>query len=369
MTGQSGQFIRELERSMSNRNKIGLRKEKVKLISLIKSCNNYKRDIIRYESKLKKEYEDCRIDKGTYEEKLRTALKDKTVSQWLQYYDKLTLEYTSRIIDIDKELRELEKTKITPMLTILAVLALLGLSYYFISPQITGFTVIENLTNGTNAIFGIQPVNISNFTSGNVTEIPENITEILPIENISGRLIGPIAAISNKSIEWDYTNADKKSKHKIKEDGLYFDGWNDPEIINNSEFIRFTNKTLTIYAKIKLEENTTGTIVSKYDYANVSRLVLGIDVTGSVKLEISDVGFSTILETNKTYIDNKFRDITAVLNNTIAQLYIDGLLEVEANITELNEINTQVPISIGGNADFGTFDNFKGLIKEVKIYY
>jgi hypothetical protein len=73
-------------------------------------------------------------------------------------------------------------------------------------------------------------------------------------------------------------------------------------------------------------------------------------------------------------MDNKYHTITAVLNNTIAQLYVDNILEVEADITGLTNINSQVPISIGANTAFVgtdkvTIDNFKGRIKEVKIYY
>ena len=350
---------------MSN-NKIRLRKEKIELISLIKSCSDYKKQIIGYEKQLRKSYDSNIIDRRTYEEKLRVALKEKTVKQWINYYDDLTIEYRNRVIEINKEIRAAEKTKaILPILTVAAILVMLGLSYYLIQPQITGFTVLGNVSNETIA-------NVTNETSIFTIPIVNTINETTPIFVVPELNI--TEKLKEKTFEWNSSYLSKEKKDKVKEDGVYFDGRKDYEVIEGSENINLSNNTLRIEVVVKIEENSQGAIVSRYDYPNVSHLEVSIDVTGSVKFDIGDVSFSDILETNKTYNDGKYHNIIAILNKTKAQLYVDNILEVESNTTELSNINTQVPISVGANIGFipymhSTASNYNGIIKGVKIYY
>ncbi|MBI2671299.1 hypothetical protein HYX16_00005, partial [Candidatus Woesearchaeota archaeon] len=64
-------------------------------------------------------------------------------------------------------------------------MTLFSLSYFYLDPQITGLTIL-NETNSTEAIFGIQPININ------------NLTEIIPIENITNN-----TSIKNKEITFN----------------------------------------------------------------------------------------------------------------------------------------------------------------------
>src|SRR3989344_9093607 len=133
MTGQSGLFIRELERRMQSRNKIGLRKERAEIISLMKTTSYYKKQLIEFERKLSRAYEENRIDKEEYLRRLNEGLQGRTLRQWLRYYDQYINTYNTRVVEIDRELRELERSRnLLPIFTLLVFVALLGLSYYFI---------------------------------------------------------------------------------------------------------------------------------------------------------------------------------------------------------------------------------------------
>ena len=161
MTGQSGQFIRDLERRMSNRNE-KLRTEKIELISLIKKCSDYKKQTGKYEEQLRRKYKDSLIDLTEYEKQLAETLRNRTAKEWANYYNDYILNYRNRIIEIDRELRQQETSQklVLPVLIVALFMALLGLSYYLIQPQITGLTVL-NGTNTTDSEFKIQGVSLS----------------------------------------------------------------------------------------------------------------------------------------------------------------------------------------------------------------
>ena len=365
MTGQFGQYIQDLERNMSNKNIVRLKEEKRELLSLIKKCNNYKKQIVSYEKQLRTSYNKKLITRYEYEEKLKSVLKGRTEKQWSQYYEKVILVYSRRIIEINKEIKQSEQNKFVPIITIALFLALLGLSYYLLQPQITGFTVQNG--NGNNSIFTIPIVNINNETLNNISNESAPVFTI-PIINVTENITHKTDL--KNLLEWNYKYLDKD---KIKDSDVEFNG-KDYEIIEGSEDISIVNNEIEIETTVKIEENSTGVIVSKFDYPNVRHIEVAVDVTGSIKFDITYVNFSTILETNKTYNDGKYHKITALMNKTIAQIYVDDILEVEENITSTIDINSNSPISIGANSGYinymhQTISNFNGRIREVKIYY
>ncbi|MBS3171816.1 hypothetical protein J4449_04355, partial [Candidatus Woesearchaeota archaeon] len=209
---------------MSTRNKIRLRKERVEIISLMKTTSYYKKQLIGFEKKLSRAYEENRIDKEEYLRRLNEGLQGRTLRQWLRYYDQCINVYNTRVVEIDRELRELEKSRnLLPILTIFAFVALLGLSYYFIQPAITGFTLIENGTNATESVFGIQPVNI------NISE-ETGIIETTEIEN--DRLIQVKAEI-NKPVEWKLITRNKTIELPLEASNIEVN-----KLINETEDIK-----------------------------------------------------------------------------------------------------------------------------------
>src|SRR3989344_5515103 len=209
---------------MSTRNKIRLRKERVEIISLMKTTSYYKKQLIEFEKKLSRAYEENRIDKEEYLRRLNEGLQGRTLRQLLRYYDQCINVYNTRVVEIDRELRELEKSRnLLPILTIFAFVALLGLSYYFIQPAITGFTLIENGTNATESVFRIQLVNI------NISE-ETGIIETTEIEN--DRLIQVKAEI-NKPVEWKLITRNKTIELPLEASNIEVN-----KLINETEDIK-----------------------------------------------------------------------------------------------------------------------------------
>lgn len=298
------------------------------------------------------------------------------------------------IVNRDKKKSKLINIK---AITFFLVVALLSLSYVYLDPSITGFSELDlgslfdgnesnettitnstNITESTNASeaeFSIQPVyieqNISNFTK-------ENVTEVLITENRSNESVIqiPVNVSKEKSdrtfFEWNFSKLPKEKTYQITNNEVYFDGKKDYAVIEGSESANFSDRSLRIEILTKINQDSKGVIVSRFDYPNVTHIEVGVDVTGSIKFDIGDVGFSTILETEKTYNDGNYHSISAVINNNKAELYVDNVFEVEADITELVNINNYSPISVGANIGYLSYmqqpvDNYNGVVKEVRI--
>ena len=392
MTEPFGQYIQDLERNMSNKNIIRLKEERVNLLSLIKKYKNHKKQLVN-------------LRKNSREKLTKFAGSE------LSYYRKAIRSYKEELTILNREISKVNlefkkpETKITLAIGLL-FLILVAFSYYFIQPSITGFTIADsNVTNISESIFTTQPIKEQENLTKTVIELNSKLEDMAgTIEKLNQSIESlklTIAALANTNntnneftiqpvnetipiieniteiivdrvLEWNYSQLPKEKADKIKDKEVYFDG-KDYEIINNSEFIEL-NKSFTIKAEVMIEENSSGVILSRYDYANVTNIELSVDITGSIKFNIFDVSFSDILETNKTYNDGKFHSITALINNNSAQIYVDGNLEAESNVSELKSLYSNVPFTIGANTGLvnlmgSSINNFNGRIKEVKIYY
>ncbi len=204
-----------------------------------------------------------------------------------------------------------------------------------------------------------EPAPTENVT--NVTVIPANLTNATEVTT---------TLLTNKTLEWSYTtDADWTGR---EETGLKIHGKQGFIILANSSEFTLQNNTVTIEARIKIGPETYGTIVSKYDWLNGKLLQLTAEAEGAISLTASDSSSTTVAETAQAFKDNKFHTIKATLNETTAQVYIDGLLAAEEDASQLGDISSNAPIAIGANIGEQQWigeaqQPFDGEIKHVKV--
>ena len=126
-------------------NKIAkLENRKLELIRNIQLCQNSKRRVIGFVEELDRQYALKEIDLEIYKQKLNNVLKQRTLEQWTNYYNGCITYYRHGLELCDKELRRQEnKTKALQLTTIAGVLAVFILSFMFVNPEFTGFSIYQ----------------------------------------------------------------------------------------------------------------------------------------------------------------------------------------------------------------------------------
>ncbi len=236
-------------------------------------------------------------------------------------------------------------------------------------------TGMTNTTNRDVADMGgigtAEGGNVGNrANTDNVTDNTSRINNVTDMGHSAEISVG-ISSGTEKAVVWNYLQADPS---KIKDGGASFDGRNDYSILEETRNATIQKNHVEINAAIKIDPDTNGIIAAKWDYLNVRFIVLAVDVTGSIRFDTGDMGHSDPLETNKTFNDGKFHTVTAFLNQSVARIYVDSMLEAEGDASQLGDLNSDVPFSVGANAGYlpwmgQTLNNFNGIIKEVKILY
>src|SRR3989344_3743363 len=137
MIGQFGQFIKELERRMSNKNTSGFEKRRFVIIKNIQICKENKEKIAKTILALKSQYKQGSIDYNEYELRLARILKNRTPEQWISYYDKLIEQYNKQLAEISRK-EKLSKTAqlIIPFVILAAIFVIL----LYTTPQMPGPT-------------------------------------------------------------------------------------------------------------------------------------------------------------------------------------------------------------------------------------
>src|SRR3989344_7599554 len=167
MIGQFGQFIKELERRMSNKNTSGFEKRRFGIIKNIQICKENKEKIAKTILSLKSQYKQGSIDYNEYELRLARILKNRTPEQWISYYDKLIEQYNKQLADISRK-EKLNKTAqlIIPFVILAAIFAVL----LYTTPQMPG---------PTGLVVSDIGLNDTNYSTGEV--IGENVTLVMKI--------------------------------------------------------------------------------------------------------------------------------------------------------------------------------------------
>jgi len=185
MTEQSGLFIKELEKRMSNQNKLRkLENKKIELVRKIQLCEHYKKEIVRFVQELNNQHNKGLISYKEYYHKLNRALDQKTPEQWIKEYDSSIWYYKHSLDSCEREIKKQEnKAKIVPLATILAVFMILGFGFLFLKPTITGLIV------GIGEDAYTQDISLIVNESIGYEWQPEHVG-ILKSARISGRILG-----------------------------------------------------------------------------------------------------------------------------------------------------------------------------------
>lgn len=144
MTEQFGQFIRGLERRMSNTKIWNLRKKENELIRKLDFIREERRKLIEFVQKLEAHYDQGLIKGHEYHE----TLKQKKPHHWIKHHTKVIRHYEKHLThcknNLNKEQTKLTQTKIiNPLLVFLFITTLISIGW-FLGPAITGLTIVEN---------------------------------------------------------------------------------------------------------------------------------------------------------------------------------------------------------------------------------
>src|SRR3989344_2765214 len=143
MIGQYGQFIKKLRRNMEQNKIDKYRKKKDELVRLLEICRLEKINVIAFSEELRYKHLAKEISYEEYKGKLNKTLKNRSVNQWVRYYDDLEKYYENKIKKYD-ELIEKKKDLIIPGLFLLLFVMIISLGVLLTKPQITGYTIFES---------------------------------------------------------------------------------------------------------------------------------------------------------------------------------------------------------------------------------
>ena len=148
MIGQFGVFIKRLERKMSKNRLKELANRKHELIRTIHAYIEKKRYLIKTIEELNKQNHSGLISHERYKFNLNAVLRDKSLDQWIKYYNSHIENYRRELKicerGLEKEGSRAEiRSKAIPLLIVIGILIALGFGLRYIEPTITGATVAE----------------------------------------------------------------------------------------------------------------------------------------------------------------------------------------------------------------------------------
>ena len=162
-----------------------LERKKFDLIRNIKLCSDYKKEVIINFSKLKESFNQGFISHEEYYKRLSKS----KYNEWIKYYDDSIKYNKNKLIEFNKEIsKEERKLQLSPIISTIIILALIGLSVMIIRPEITGFTI------------GVEE-NITEISAEEETIPEEFIVEEISEEATKGEAIQGYAEI-NKPVRW-----------------------------------------------------------------------------------------------------------------------------------------------------------------------
>src|SRR3989344_6948288 len=197
MIGQYGQFIKTLRKNMEQNKIDKYRKKKDELVRLLEICRLEKINVIAFSEELRYKHLAKEISYEEYKGKLNKTLKNRSVNQWVRYYDDLEKYYENKIKKYD-ELIEKKKDLIIPGLFLLLIVMMASLGMLLIKPEITGFTIFES-----------QSKSISNITFDRNLDCQSCGTHRAPgLKDINMSIIISVDGIINNATIKDYFNND-----------------------------------------------------------------------------------------------------------------------------------------------------------------
>ena len=121
-----------------------LKRRKTELIRRLEYCEYHKKKISNFVKELNGQYKHGLISYEKYCKRLDRTLKQRTLEQWISYYNDWIKHYNKDLRVCEREIREEKKAPdIVPVIAVITMLLLLGISVVFIKPSILGSVVYE----------------------------------------------------------------------------------------------------------------------------------------------------------------------------------------------------------------------------------
>ena len=122
-----------------------LQTRKQELLNYLEQARNYKSRTISFVNNLEYKLDNKKISYNEYRYKLNRALKERSLQEWLVYYDNIIHDSNSKLIELNNELSRNESHKSSSLyLLITLILVLIGISTLILfEPQLTGLVVYK----------------------------------------------------------------------------------------------------------------------------------------------------------------------------------------------------------------------------------
>ncbi len=245
---------------MQNKKKLReLENRRIELSKRIQFCLEYKKKVINITKELDNQYAAELISYEKYQNRLNDILKNKTTEEWISYYDTCIRSYKENLGDCEKEIKKLNESKgILPVIMVLIAIIGLGLILSLLKPNITGFAVLDNATNGSL---------IDNTTIINLQNVTDNSTIVVPEINVTNNSIDRWYGAEKNNLE--QIDLISNTKSLILESTLLTDKkkfvYSNPIYLDNNTHI------ITLYYKLVQVNDSIGEMA--IDYYNQTDLV------------------------------------------------------------------------------------------------
>lgn len=135
----------------------------------------------------------------------------------------------------------------------------------------------------------------------------------------------------------------------------------------------FVGQRGVVEVETALGAGQQGILVAKHDYEEGKAFRLGVNVEGTVFLELSDSDTDITLESAVVIGDGKKHTVVAGIDGERAWLSIDGRQQAEERIAKLKDISSAAPLSVGADTAYEEWtreevEEFSGSILAVKAY-
>jgi len=306
MIEQSGLFIKELKKRMSNQNKLrNLENKKIELVRKLQLCEHYKEKITKFVQELNNQYNNGLINYKEYYYKLNRALDQRTPEQWIKEYDSSIWYYKHSLNSCEREIKKQEnKAKIAPVVMIAVIFMILGFGFLFLKPAITGLIV------GIERDAYTQEINLV-VNESSVDEWQPEHAGILRSARVSGKILG------NGSVR------------------IYLD---DKLVLDSSKLEKSGISMITGLAVSDLTETNESTVFNETN-ENITNITE--ETENITAQEIESITNITVPEENITVLEEIETNITIPEEIDVSE----NITMPEEDVPELPEENITAPIS------------------------
>ncbi|MEK6879692.1 MAG: hypothetical protein AABY22_08805, partial [Nanoarchaeota archaeon] len=306
------------------------KKEKNKIIKNINNLYKQKDKVINKIHKLNSSYDKYKISASKYNNKLKKLLKNKPFKEWLNNKSKQITKLERKLYLLDAKLRNADKVYLYKELFFFSFISLFVLTYFYLDPSITSFTVLDNPlvfseTTSLNLEQNLTSLRLSGYLEGTGTgKIYLGSSLVLDTSLITSQLSqNTTNNTGNTSDIFTITNA-------IIHDKVEF---NDMCI----ETCNLTESTINSDLNVNIEGNLTISITNTSYTISSAEVSEPLVLTNHTNLSLGDLNTTNTTLENNT--DNEFnipmQNIT--IENTTAKVTENITEELTQGKAEINK--------------------------------